>query len=1013
MLHFLLRRPIAVLMSALGLIALGIVSLRILPISLLPEVPIPQISVQVSYANTSARELENAVTTLLRNQLLQVGRLRDIRSETRNGSATIVLEFDFGINTDLAFIEVNEKIDQAMDYLPRDLDRPRVIKTNVSDIPVLAMSVIPRALDSLNAAARSATLLELAEFSRVVLKRRIEQLPEVAFVDVSGYAEPEVRIRPDAAVMRSLGLTERDLEALLQQNNLSLGSIALQDNYYQYNVRFLSSLSTVEDIARIRFNHQGRVLQLSDVATVQLQPKLRQGLYLRDGQEAVIFRVYKQADAQLFGLRTNFSALLKALEKEYPQLAFAIANDQSEILDVSVNNLLTSLGYGALFAFLVLIVFFREWRTPLLIGVTVPVSLVIGFFGFYAAGISINVISLAGLILGIGLLVDNSIIVIENIRQQRRLGLSLPDACAAGSNEVIRPLISSALTTCSVFLPLIFLSGIAGALFYDQAISITVVLAVSLVAAYILIPVLVNQIERRRAVAEVQPALHPASNTLYYRTVHAAIKRPILTVLLFGGVIGGGYWLLRQTEQERFPALTREAIEVSIDWGEPLSIEENRARVRRIIAEFQNIIKSSDALIGEQQFLLAENIQSANEAKLTLYRAPKDAERLEVELQRCLAQHFPRAAMSVAPLKNVFDEIFGSRRPNLIVQVQSVARRQTPEPEDVAPLLAFLRQQGIRYEQPPLQSSYAVRILREPALRYDVPYEAIYARLQALFGQRSAGTLKSVNAYIPIVLGDLPPDSEQLLAMATVENRQRETLPLRYFVEMARQTDAKVLTAGKTGEALELSIPDGNLVVLEKIRQQVRTLPALSATFSGQLFENQRVVREVSIVALISLALLYFILAAQFESLLQPFIVLLTVPVGVTGAATALFWSGQTVNLVSLIGLVVMGGIAVNDAILKVDMMNRLSKNYPLEEAIHIASYRRLRAIVMTSLTTILALLPVLFSSGLGAELQRPLAFTVIGGLTLTTVASLYFVPALYVLFYRRRRQTDVLNDAV
>ena len=243
MLRFLLHRPVAVLMSALGLLVLGVVSLRILPVSLLPDVPIPEISVQVSAANTSARELENTVVTPLRNQLLQVGKLRDIRSQTRNGNATLVLEFDFGTNTDLAFIEVNEKIDQAMDYLPRDLERPRVIKANVSDIPVFYLSIVPQALAGMDAKAREQALLELSEFSRVVLKRRMEQLPEVAFVDVSGYAEPEVRITPNADVLQSLGLTGQDLERALQQNNVSLGNIILQDNQYQYNVRFLSTLT--------------------------------------------------------------------------------------------------------------------------------------------------------------------------------------------------------------------------------------------------------------------------------------------------------------------------------------------------------------------------------------------------------------------------------------------------------------------------------------------------------------------------------------------------------------------------------------------------------------------------------------------------------------------------------------------------------------------------------------------------------------------------------------------------
>ncbi len=996
MLRFLLLRPVAVLMSALGLIALGAVSLRTLPVSLLPDVPIPEISVQISYPNTSARELENTVTTPLRNQLLQVGKLRDLRSQSRNGSATIVLEFDFGTNTDLAFIEVNEKIDQAMDYLPRDLERPRVIKANVSDIPVFYLSVTPRPTDSLRAAQ---SLLDLSEFSRVILKRRMEQLPQVAFVDVSGYAEPEVRITPDAATLQSLGLSERDLETLLQQNNLSLGSIALQDNQYQYNVRFLSTLSSVDDIRQIRFNHQGRILQLREVADVQLSQRPRRGLYLRQGREGIVFSVYKQADAQLFDLKAGFEDLLRALRKDYPGLQFELSNDQSEILDISIQNLLTSLGYGALFAFLVLVVFFREWRTPLLIGVTVPVSLVMSFLGFYLLGISINVISLAGLILGVGLLVDNSIIVIENIRQQRRMGLPLTEACAEGGNEVIRPLISSALTTCSVFLPLVFLSGIAGALFYDQAVSISIVLATSLLASYVLIPTLVRLIEQRRTLKPEQFS----PDSWYYRSVHVVLQMPWLSILFFLLLIGGGYWLLLQLPQESFPRLSRNALEVRIDWAEPVSVAENERRVQRLLAAPDVPVITSDAFIGEQQFLLSNEIQTGNEAMVILYSTDANTNALSQAVNEHIARHYPEAEVRTAPLRNVFDAIFGGERPALVAHVQAVQNQRTPDRAAVAPLLNQWTQAGIAWKILPLQETYTIAIQKEPALRYDVPYDNIYARLQTLLGQRASGTMRSVGAYVPVVLSGAPRGFETMLASETVLNRRNEPLPLRYFIQVERTRDAKVLTAGKAGEALNLILPEGNLRTMQQIRQQARAYPELSINFSGQLFENQRIVREVSLVALVSLGLLYFILAAQFESLLQPLIVMLTVPVGATGAAGLLLLSGQSLNLISLIGLVVMGGIAVNDAILKVDMMNRLSKAHPLEEAIHIAGYRRLRAIVMTSLTTILALTPVLFSAGLGAELQQPLAFSVIGGLVFTTLASLYFVPALYKILYRKK----------
>lgn len=1002
MLHFLLLRPVAVLMSAFGLVALGVVSLRMLPVSLLPDVPIPEVSVQVSYPNTSARELENVVVMPLRNQLLQVGKLRDIRSQSRNGGAVLVLEFDFGTNTDLAFIEVNEKIDQAMDYLPRELERPRVIKANVSDIPVFYLSVVPKILDSLSANARTQALLELSEFTRIVLKRRLEQLPQIAFVDVSGYAEPEVVITPDAATLQSLGLTERDLELLLQQNNLSLGSIVLQENQYQYNVRFLSSLSSVQDIEQISFNHRGRVLQLGEIANIQLQMQSRQGLYLHNAKESVVFSIYKQADAQLFDLKKDFDELLIALQKDYPQLDFYISNDQSELLAISINNLLSSLGYGTLFAFVVVLLFFREWRLPLLIGLTVPISLIIGFLGFYLLDISINIISLAGLILGVGLLVDNSIIVIENIRQQRRMGLTLAKACVVGGNEVIRPLISSVLTTCAIFLPLIFLSGIAGALFYDQAVSITIVLFTSLIAAYILIPVLVNVIEAKRNDLP-KTGNNSSSNRkyLYNKVIGINLKTPLLSILIFTGVIVSIYWLILKIPKEGFPQLTRDALEMKIDWNEPINALENERRVKALLESLQNGLNATNAFVGEQQFLLLEQNQTTNEAILVLYFSIDTPETIISKINQYCSRKFPKATFSIAPLKNIFDEIFGGARPALIAHIQSVKSQQTPSPEEVASLLARLQEQQITYELLPQQEVYSIAILKERALQYDVSYEFIYSKLQTLLGQHASGTMKMANAYIPIFLSAAERNFNELLETATVENQKRQALPLKFFIRLEKQTDAKIITANKSGEALELKLPNSKLEEAEKIRQNAEQHGNLSITFSGQLFENQKLIKEVSLVGLISLVLLYFILAAQFESLLQPIIVLLTVPVGIGGAFGLLLLSGQSLNLISLIGLVVMAGIGVNDAILKVDTINRLIKIHSLKEAIHIAGERRLNAIIMTSLTTILALMPVLFSAGLGAELQQPLAYAIIGGLTMTTIASIYFIPVLYLLIYK------------
>ena len=1008
MLRFLVTRPIAVLLSTLGFVILGLVVLNTLPISLLPEVPIPQITVQAASPGMAARELENTVTRPLRLQLMQVGKLKDIHSRTRNGAATITLDFEHGANTGLAFIEVNEKIDQITGSLPPGLERPRVLKANITDIPVFYLSIFPKNDTALAESQPSSggQQLELAELAQNTLRRRIEQLPEVAFVDLSGYAEPEVVVAPKQAVFQSLHLTEGDLESILRANDLDLGSMLVQDGHYQYNIRFRSGLKSVDDIRQIYFRHEGRVLQLQEVAGVSLQPRQRRGLYLHNGREAVVFSVRKQAQAQLFALKASFAKLLEELRSDFPQLEFAVTNDQSELLEASVQNLGASLAWGALFAVAVLFLFFREWRSPLLISVVIPVSLIVALFGFYLAGMSVNVISLSGLILGVGLMIDNGIIVMDNIRQYQRMGHGKTDACVLATEEVIGPLISSALTTCAVFVPLVFLSGTGGALFKDQALSVTLALGASLFVAWLLLPTLLNLGKTRPAAGGANAPRVFKENEAYRRSSGWGLSHPwgflFCFAILTGALLSSAFFLKKET----FPPLTRQGAVVQVDWNEPVSLAENKGRLLRLTGDLGEAVLSSDIFAGEQQFLLAGEEQGLNEARATLYG---NEAVFSKKIQTWFRENYPAASAATTPLKTLFDEIFGSNKAPLTVHLQQMNSATTPAPETAAPIIEALRQRGFQVSSPPQHEQYEAGILREEALRYGVPYSSIYDKLRAVFNQHQIGTLRSNDRHIPIVTASGANALQPLIGQAFVQNEQGDFLPLKTFIRLERSRTPKTLTAGKTGESLDLDLPVYTESLPAEIRQLVaRSGSRLTAHFSGQAFDDAKTLRELFVILGISLLLLYLILAAQFESLVQPLIVLLTVPAGMAGGLFTLWLAGQSLNIIPAIGLIVTGGIAVNDAILKLDMMNRLSAAMPLREAIHLAGARRLNPIVMTSATTILALLPTLFSGGLGAELQRPLAWVVCGGLFASTAASLYFVPVLYFVLKKKAGEDEM-----
>ena len=489
MVKFLIQRPIAVLMAFTACFIIGLVTYFSLPVSLLPDIDIPQITIQLTGENASAREMENTMVAPVRRALLQVSGLSEMRSETRDGSGVIRLSFDFGTNTDLAFIEVNEKIDAAMNSLPKEAVRPKAIKASATDIPVFYLNMTLKK-DKPYEPTDEQAFLGLCELADNVVKRRIEQLPEVAMADITGVPGRMLQIIPDTEKMAGLELTIADLENTLVANNVEPGSMLVRDGYYEYNIRIASLLRTPEDVENIWLNKGKRMMQLKDLCKVRLVSQKEMGRSLAGGKRAVTLAIIKQSDENMDELKEELRKTTDYFASIYPDIEFSISRNQTELLDYTISNLQQNFTLGFLFIFIVAVLFIGDVRSPLVIGITMVTSVVITFFFFYICKISLNVISLSGLILAVGMMIDNAIIVTENVTQYRDRGLSLKRAAVAGTTEMITPMLSSSLTTVAVFVPLVFMSGIAGAIFMDQAFSITAGLMVSYFTGIMLLPVL-------------------------------------------------------------------------------------------------------------------------------------------------------------------------------------------------------------------------------------------------------------------------------------------------------------------------------------------------------------------------------------------------------------------------------------------------------------------------------------------------------------------------------------------
>ena len=600
MIRFLLKRPIAVLMAFTAFFIIGLTTYFTLPVSLLPDIAIPEITVQATGANTSARELENIVIKPVRRQLMQVGGLRNIRSETRDGAGILRLSFDFGTNTDLAFIEVNEKIDAAMNYLPRQVERPRVIKASATDIPVFCLNLTLRE----NSAEDEASFLTLCEFAENVIKRRIEQLPEVAMVDVTGTAARQVRIIPDMQLLNAAGISLDELEQAIEANNIEPGSMTVRDGYYEYNIRFSSILRTDDDVRNIYIRKNDRIFRLKDLAEVSVAAVRETGFSLAGGKRAVTLAVIKQSEENMDKMKASLREVVDYFSSMYPDIAFDITRNQTELLDYTIANLKQNLSLGFLFIFVVAIFFLGDVRSPVVIGISMVVSLVVCFLFFYFFHLSLNIISLAGLILALGMMIDSSIVVTENIAQYRARGYTTEDACNRGASEVITPMLSSTLTTIVVFVPLVFMSGIAGAIFYDQALAVTVGLLVSYFTGIMLLPVLYKMASPRTSGHEAKKRRDRSYFALYDAGIAFVFRHKVanLSVLLLA--IPLCVFLFYQIPKSRMPDIGQSELIALIDWNENIHLDENRRRVEALFAHSVGEQTEYTAYIGRQDFLL-------------------------------------------------------------------------------------------------------------------------------------------------------------------------------------------------------------------------------------------------------------------------------------------------------------------------------------------------------------------------------------------------------------------------
>ncbi len=1004
MLSFIYQRPVAVLMSFLAAVVFSVIALSSLPISLLPSIDVPQIIIRVNAPNRSPTEIEQSFLRPIRETMLSLNGIQAVESQAGNQTGQVSLRFEYGKNMNLAYIESNEKIDRLSNSFPKDLPRPQVVRVNTSDIPVMRLQIVPK--------QSGADWVALSELTEKVIKKRLEQLKGVSLVDANGLQKRLIAIEPDEFVLRSLKIPSSRLLESIQSQNLDLGALSVKDGQYRYYVKLGSKLKDPKDLQKLYVRTaEGLSIPLPKVAQIRDTTERPQGFHLFNAQNALVLTIQKQAQAKTTELVPQLYEALAQFKKDYPTLDFYLTQDQSLLLRLSIDNLQNSLLLGGVFAFAMLFLFMGDYRIPIIMGVSLPISLLTSFLVFYLFGLSLNIISLSGLALGLGMLIDNAIIVLDHISRKRSEGLDLLQSCVEGTGERIAPLLSSVLTTLSVFVPLVFLNGLSGALFYDQAVAIGATLGMSLVVSFLFLPVLY------RLFYQSKSEIPRLDSRLYLRVLggyawleHRVFKHQMLSLLLFLSLLPLAWVLFSHIGLSNLPYLDKKESQLSLSWNEPIGVFENESRVKKLLKSHQNLFLNSESEVGLSQFLRQEGENSLQRAVIYFECASAlQKEKLSKQLSSYLSQNYPRASFKMGDALNAFDQLFQSQKPTLELRYKNSNPSQ-PIPSQKMTAFATQTMKNLAMYQPSngaglqLETILNIRLKTEKIQLYQISPQDLLNTLEKIFGTALITELKNYGEIIPVRLQSPDTDFEQKLRMTRLSNAQGQSYPLEIFVALEYDQDYQALTSDKTGiyhSILLGKVPSGWEALSQKLKEEALE-EGLSLDFEGEYYENQQNLLQLGWVLVIAILLLYFILAAQFESFWQPLLVVLTLPLGLMGSLLFLWLGGATLNIMSAIGAVVMLGIIVNDTILKIDNINRLRKIQPLLEALHRAGQISFKPVLMTSLTTVLALMPVLWSSGLGADLQKPLVLAVMGGLSIGTFTAIYFVPLLYYLMAKK-----------
>jgi len=1008
------RRRVSVVMTIVMVAALGVVAYQRLALELFPDITYPSITVQTDFPDTAPQEVETLITRPIEEAVGVLRGLQTIHSVSRSGVSEVTLEFEWGSDMDVLSMEVREKLDRLI--LPTEATAPVVLRYDPSLDPIIRLA--------LSGESDLGVLRRLADKQ---IKQDLETVKGVAAARIKGGLEEEIQIDVDQNRLAALGISLDRIRQVVGVGNVNLPGGALRGRDSQFLIRTINEFDSTEEIADLIILQDGNAtVRLGDVAKVIWGSKERDEITRVNGRESVEISLYKEGDANTVTVARRLQERLlewQTGDKLPAGATLTLLFDQSSFIEQAVNEVRNAALIGGGLAIIVLLFFLRDLRSTLIIATSIPISVVATFIPMYRMDISLNIMSLGGLTLGIGMLVDNSIVVLENIYRKRKDGMALDKAAVAGTSEVGPAVIAATLTSVAVFLPIIFVEGIAGQLFRDQALTVTFSLLASLLVALTLIPMLsaagggrgsgptdytgTGQVSRRGFPSKPVLTLGAVSQA-YDVLLRGSLTRPAVVLVLAFALFFGSLYAVGWLGTELIPQLSEGEFffEVALPEGASLAATDRTLAVMETTVSAESAVDRHYATVGSRLVSggMSLNTKAENLGQLNIVMKDRSdavgeqaaADRLRLAFADLPDLDIKFGRPSYFSLKTPVEVIVYGDDLDLLRDYSlelAGSLRSVPGLVDV--------RSSLEAGNPELQVVFDRQRLAAMGLDMGVLSETLKNRVQGVVPTR----FKEADRQIDIRIRNREEDRQSVENVRQLILPGPDGVPVRLLavaditeargpaeIHRLQQQRAAVISANLEGRTLGAVVSD--------VEAAIAAMPppvGLGTDLGGQNREMQVSFNSLRFALILAVFLVYLVMASTFESFLHPLLVLFTIPLALIGVVAGLLITNTTITVIVLIGAVMLVGIVVNNAIVLIDTINRIRRTGVAKtEAVILAGHLRLRPILMTTLTTILGLLPMALAWGEGAELRSPLAITVASGLLLSTLLTLLVIPAAY-----------------